>query len=161
MKGGFSVPIILVVILLFVLAPVGYYYLVNSQNPDSVKGMSTSSSDGNGFVFYITSNGGTWDLSEYLCKDMTEWVRGLTSGELFGQISGGTTTDHEVYISYSDNWKNYEYMKVYITPGWGTSNREYFVSQTVGEIQTLQSDGNEKVLIIPLNRDESNRVVEV
>ena len=162
MQKGFSVPIIVIVILLFVLAPVGFYYLVHSQNQDSVKGVSTSAFGGNGFVFYVNSTGGTWDLAEYLCKDMTECVESATSGELYGQISGGETQDHEIYVKASDDWSGYKFMKIVMTSGWGTTPRNYNIDATVGEVRVMEaSDNPVQVLLVPLTGAEQSSVIEI
>jgi hypothetical protein len=106
----------MIVILLFVLAPVGYYYYTSHSNL-GVKGASDSRL-GNGLLINVSSKG-TWDLYEYLCDSKTNCPN------FYGKVSGGQTVDHEVFIEYAEAWKDYEYLKLYVEPGWGSVDSSF------------------------------------
>ena len=74
MQKGYSVPIVIIEIVFFLLLPLTFWTLRNnfsfSSIPQNVKGVSIEGG-GNlrpGFSVTISSKNGNWDFVEYLCK---------------------------------------------------------------------------------------------
>lgn len=152
MRSGFSVPIILIVILLFVLTPLGYYYFVIKSDNTNIKGTSDYRGS-TGVLVFVNSQNSTWDMFEYLCKSMSECTTSLDSGTFFAKVSGNVTEDHEVFVEYSDKWSEYSYLKIYVQSGWGSINRAY--TPTAQNLASVDGD----VMYIPLQQGEKNNLI--
>lgn len=153
MNKGFSLPIVIIVAL-FISLPVIYFLSISKPQQQTVKGVSSVKNSG--FSIQIKSTNGTWDLLEFLCNDMDECTQSLTSGKRVETISGGITDSYEVFLEPSSDWDNYEFIKIYAKPGWGSSARTFSVVDkgvVPGTIvQTFTEDDVEQpFIIIPLD----------
>lgn len=162
-QKGFSAPILIIFVLLLLIIPV-YYFMGNSklQNKNQTPDIKGTSSDGTlfttpGFSVSVVSNSETWDLIEFLCKDLQSCTTSLNSGNRLGTVSGGQTDLHEVVVSYTKDWSDYEYIKFYVRPG--TFNQDIstnFKVLSLGDIPNSQvstiSDGitEYEVIIAPV-----------
>src|SRR3990167_475101 len=126
MQKGLSMPLVLIIVLLLAL-PVGYFIYAKNTQSDNVKGTSVEAARKPGFGVEIISVGGTWDLVEYLCTSMDECTKSALSGKRWGSVSGGTTQSHEVVVQANSEWKNYEYIKYLVRPGWSSVDRTFKV----------------------------------
>ncbi len=153
MQKGYSVPIVIIAIVLFLLLPLSLFVYKNNFNlsstPKSVKGASVEG-DGfsrPGFSVTISSKNGNWDLVEYLCKSIDECNQSLYSGVRWGVTSGGATENHEVVIENGE-WEKYSYIKYFVRPAWSSTQRNFKVvslgSYPDSKIYIL-SDGSENV----------------
>ena len=154
MQKGYSVPIVIIAIVLFLLLPLTFWTLRNnfsfSSIPQNVKGVSIEGG-GNlrpGFSVTISSKNGNWDFVEYLCKSLSECGQSLYSGVRWGVTSGGATENHEVVVENSDEWGKYSYVKYFVRPAWSSTQRNFRVislgSYPDSKVYTL-SDGSENV----------------
>lgn len=158
---GYSVPIVIVIALLLLVIPAYFFIETNNFNSSSSENIRGAQTVGDayakpGFSVSITAQAATWDLVEYMCKSLDECISSVTAGSRLGTVSGGTTDLHEVIISYSDEWKDYEYIKFYVRSGWYTEGGMFKVID-LGEvpgsdIYTL-SDGtnNYEAVIAPIS----------
>ncbi|KKS16347.1 MAG: hypothetical protein UU77_C0054G0006 [candidate division WWE3 bacterium GW2011_GWC1_41_7] len=119
-------PLILIIVVL-VAFPVGYYFYTQNINSDNVKGMSADVTRKPGFGVEIVSLGGTWDLVEFLCTTLEECTKSAVSGKRSGSVSGGTTQSHEVVVQAKPEWKEYQYIKYLVRPGWSSVDRTFKV----------------------------------
>jgi hypothetical protein len=155
-QDGFTLPIVLIFVLAFLAAPLVFWY-TNSRSvtQPSVQGaQSTNSKEGT--HIQVTSQNGAWDLVEYLCKTKDECTESLTSGKKWEAISGGVTSGSSIKINYSELWKDYQYLKVFVKPGWGTATKSYAVKNEFGATDAqVHSFGNDQALILPVSVVES------
>lgn len=142
MKKALVFPVILIVIFLFIALPLIFWFVSNrySNNP-SVKGLSVREK-GNGFLIVINSKYGSWELNEYLCETFEECKSSLTSGTLWGTVGGGTGDGggdgHEIVVEKSDGWKAYKYLKVFVKPSWGASERTFSAGSVSGSLGVVK-----------------------
>ncbi|HXK52674.1 hypothetical protein H6802_01300 [Candidatus Nomurabacteria bacterium] len=161
-QKGYSVPLILIFVFSLVSIPV-YYFFINQQAAETVKGANTKATTEPGFGVQISSKSGTWDLVEYLCKDYDSCVSNLTAGTRMGLVSGGVSDLHEVVVSAQDDWSNYSYIKFYVRPSWHSDPINYRVV-SLGSIPFSKaveiSDGtrNVEVVVAPLENISSTYI---
>jgi len=110
-------PLILIIVVL-VAFPVGYYFYTQNINSDNVKGMSADVTRKPGFGVEIVSLGGT---------TLEECTKSAVSGKRSGSVSGGTTQSHEVVVQAKPEWKEYQYIKYLVRPGWSSVDRTFKV----------------------------------
>lgn len=159
-QSGYAAPLVLIIVLLAIAVPVYFFAFSDSvSDSDNVRGASsTGVATGAGFSVLVTSDSETWDLVEYLCKDLDSCISSLYSGERWGSVSGGKTDLHEVAVSYSNKWKGNEYIKYFVRSGWdvqkGNTGFEVVDAGDVpgSDVYSL-SDGtsNYDVIIIPVS----------
>lgn len=127
MKKTSPLPLIIIV-MVFLIIPATFWFLFYSKNSsEDVKGVKTDSS---GVMMKVSSKNGSWDMSKYLCKDKTECLESLQSGKFLEKTSGGGVEDQYVSLRYSNDWNSYEFLKIFIEPGWGSMNRDFKASLT-------------------------------
>ena len=154
MQKGYSVPIVIIAIVLFLLLPLSFFVYKNnfsfSSTSKNVKGASVEG-DGfsrPGFSVSISSKNGNWDFVEYLCNSLNECNQSLYSGVRWGVTSGGATENHEIVVENTDEWGKYAYVKYFVRPAWPTTQRSFKVvnlgTYPDSKVYTL-SDGNEDV----------------
>jgi hypothetical protein len=124
MKKASVLPIVIIVAT-FLIIPVFFWIINFGNSKGNIQGIETGSS---GLSIKIISKDGAWDLSKYLCKDKNECIESLTSGKSLDKTSGGGVYDQEVGIKYSSDWDQYQYIKVFVEPGWGSADRNFMVS---------------------------------
>jgi hypothetical protein len=148
-KNGFAVPVVLIFVAIFLLMPLVFWW-VSSRNSrkEDVKGAETSATSQKGTYIQVTSQSGTWDLLEYLCKTKDECVSGLEAGKKWEGVSGGNTEGHTVNISYSDLWEGYNYLKVFVRPGWSSQQRAFnLVKNETSGFEVTQVENTPAVLV--------------
>src|SRR4030065_1332842 len=126
MKKGFSLVIIISVLSIFGAALLGYigYMSESSGSQDEVKGISSQNKNNSGFSI-ILSSPSTWDFYEYVCKDLDECKKSLLSGKKYASISGGSVFDHELVVTYTDQWRDYQYLKIFMKPSLGDPTENF------------------------------------
>lgn len=139
MRRGFTAPILLLLVGLFLVFSTLFWIVSNNvsvtETDPSVKGTSTKSETYSkpGLSVFVTSSGGTWELVELLCKDYDSCVSSLDYGKRFGTSGGGTATSQEVFIQYDPQWADYQYLKLYVRPSFG-SKSIYYKPQSLGDV---------------------------
>lgn len=131
MQKGYSVPIVIIAIVLFLLLPISYFAYKNNfrffSTSQNVKG-SFIEGDGfsrPGFSVTLSSKNGNWDFVEYLCNSLSECEQSLYSGVRWGVTSGGTTENHEVVVENADEFGKYAYIKYFVRPAWSSTQRNF------------------------------------
>jgi hypothetical protein len=125
MRRGSMWPLLLIVAL-FLIIPLGYWYLSSRSSMKNVKGAKISEIE-NGVYVVVNSNAGTWDLNSYLCKSKPECLESLTFGVKLETKSGGRSLGYEVNLVYEDQWSDYSFLKIFVKPGWGVQSRAFRV----------------------------------
>ena len=123
---GFSVPIVIIFVAIFLAVPVVYLlFSKNSSNNVNVKGASAQIEvSKSGLGIYVSSQG-TWDLFEYLCKDLDECANDLMTGNRWGTVSGGAVKDFRVSVPTDSDWGSSKYLKIFVREGWGSMQRSF------------------------------------
>lgn len=153
---GFTLPVVLIFVLAFLAAPLVFWLSSskNSTQPDVQGAQATSSKEGT--YIQVTSEKGSWDLLEYLCKTKEECTSSLTSGKKWEAISGGVTEGSSIKINYSDLWRDYKYLKVFVKSGWGASAHTFMLKNEFGVAEAETTIfGNDQALILPITVVES------
>jgi hypothetical protein len=167
-RRGFAHQAVLI-LFLFASVPVMMWFYLSSKNANanpSVKGISSKESrDSSGFLISILSEGGSWDLYQYLCKTNDECTKNLEGGLRWETISGGVTSGHEIYTEEMPEWDSYRYIKLFAKPSWGSSYRK-FTFQVVGEASSSMhwfKNGSEYIdtVLIPLEDIKEGLLREV
>ncbi len=109
---GFSAH--LVIFAVVAIVGFGLYYFTHDSDSNDVKGISDLSQKSSGVTIYITSKNTSWDLFQYLCKDMEECTKSADSGKRISKTSGDVVDLKNIYISPDANWNNYSYLKLYV-----------------------------------------------
>jgi hypothetical protein len=135
MKKGSLIPLIFIVGL-FLIVPAAF----------CVKGV----------LVRVDSNYGNWDMVQYLCKDKETCATSLISGKGLDTTSGGQVKNRDVAIEYTLDWKDFQYLKIYVRSGWGSQVREFNVSR-IGSVpgmtvEKMTYGGSEyNVVFVPLD----------
>ena len=125
MRKKISFPLI-AIILLFLVIPIAFWFFSTKRVSDDVKGVET---DFSGLVVKVVSKNGSWDMFKYLCENRDQCAESLNSGKFLDKTSGGGgENDQFVTIKYSPDWKSYEFIKIYVESGWGSTDRVFKVS---------------------------------
>lgn len=146
-------PMILIFIV-FMFVPVAFWVVSsNKENSDDIKGATTGIS---GAVVKIISKNGSWDMYKYLCKDSMECLESVSSGKMVEKTSGGGVEDQLVNLGYSSDWSDYEFLKIYVEPGWGSIERIFSASKSYGFdnilVKNIDNNGNNyQVVLMPIN----------
>lgn len=158
---GFSIPIVIMIVLFLLIVPVYFFVHTNNFNSSSSANIKGAQTVGDayakpGFSVSVTAQASTWDLVEYMCKSLDECLTSVTAGSRLGTVSGGTTDLHEVVVSYSDEWKDYEYIKFYVRSGWYTNGSMFKVVELGNvpgsDIYTLSDGTNSyETVIAPIS----------
>jgi len=153
MKKSNLIPLVLVVST-FLILPIAFFFL-NTKNGGNVQGAKTQANK-KGIILKISSGNGTWDMMKYFCKTKDECLTSLFSGKIIDTTSGGIVEDSNVTVDYSSDWTNYEFIKVFVKPGWGSSTRTFKVT-SAGVIPNVTIEKvtyggiNYNVILVPLN----------
>lgn len=130
-----------------------------SHKDQNANVMGISSSDNSvekkGVSVQVKSTSGTWDMYQYLCKTKDECLSDLFSGYSSGSVSGGASDNVNIYIEALNNWKDYEYLKIFVRPGWGSDSSSFNVTNSSSELQAIRNTINYKgashnIVLIPL-----------
>lgn len=166
MSKGFSLPILILVLVALIVIPSSIWYYKSRES--SVMGAFAKKETimENGFSVYVESAEGTWDLLEYLCKDKEECTKSLDSGTQWGSVSGAQTDYHEVLVDYANDMDAYGYIKLFVRPSWHQSSRIFEIedgnSFTDGEFHELSNNGKKiQVLLIPTEKIKNGFVKTV
>jgi len=149
MRRGSTLPLVMVLVL-FLMVPLGFWFFYSRNSQDNVKGANVSGIT-NGMYVTVSSTGGTWDLVRYLCKGRSECVGSLSSGLQLETISGGNAQKYQVAFSYESGWDQYAFLKIYLKPGWGSHERTFDINN-IGTIPgtTVEVLDKQQVVLIPL-----------
>ncbi len=144
-------PMILIFVVFMVIPVVFWVVSSDKKNSEDVKGAKTGSS---GAVVKITSKNGSWDMYKYLCKNSSECLESISSGKMVEKTSGGGVEDQFVSLGYSSDWSDYEFLKIYVEPGWGSVERTFSASKSDGlddvVVKNIDNNGNNyQVVLIP------------
>jgi len=123
MKKSNLIPLVLV-ISTFLILPIAFFFLNSKNLNGNVQGLKTQANK-KGILLKITSNYGTWDMTKYFCKTKDDCLTSLFSGKIIDTTSGGVVENSFVTVEYSPEWNNYEFIKVFVKQGWGTSTRTF------------------------------------
>lgn len=163
---GFSVPIVVIFVAIFLAVPLVYLFLSkNSSNNVDVKGASAQVEvTKTGLGIFITS-GGTWDLFEYLCKDLDECSKDLMSGNRWGTVSGGAVQDFRVSVPSDSDWGSSKYLKIFVREGWGSMQRSFDLKlinseEGISEKPFTYSGSEYKVILIELEKIK-NKAIDI
>lgn len=126
MKKTSFLPLIIIVAT-FLVIPVVYWLVTFDKSSDNVQGVKTGIY---GISINVISKNGAWDMSKYLCKDKEECLESLTSGKLLEKTSGGGVNDQSVTLRHSSDWESYEFLKIFVLPGWGSMDRNFEINPT-------------------------------
>lgn len=126
MKKTSLLPLV-IVIATFLIIPIAFWFLTSKNTDGNIQGAKTKSGSA-GVVIDIKSSQGTWDLNEYLCKNIDECLESLFSGKPLETISGGVVGDKFITIKYVSEWDSYEFLKIFVKPGWGSTIRKFNAS---------------------------------
>jgi hypothetical protein len=129
MQKGFARPLLLVILLLIIALPLTYKAvskIIVSTKSEEVKG-TTTVNEKPGFSVKVISSKGTWELIQYACTTQEECTSGITSGKRLESIGGGTTASQDIFIPAVPEWKDYKYIKYFVKPGWGSTQRNFKV----------------------------------
>lgn len=154
MKKGSLIPLVFIVSL-FLIVPAAFWVLTSRVPNENVRGISIKS-NAKGVLVRIDSNYGNWDMVKYLCKDKEACEVSLISGKGLDTTSGGQVKNRDVAVEYTSEWKDYQYLKIYVRPGWGSQVREFNVSK-IGSvpgmtIEKMTYGGSDySVVFIPLD----------
>ena len=125
MPKGFSATVLAIIVTCVLSVSLVGWVIYSSTTP-KVKGISSSVEViRSGFSVSVASKGGTWDLYVLLCENKEQCVESLDSGVRWITKGGGETSNIEVFVEAKDSWKNYELIKVFLKPGWGSSDRAF------------------------------------
>lgn len=146
MKKGSLLPVVLIVIL-FIVLPLSFWYFSNSSDKN-IRGARTL--DLVGVVVEVNSSG-TWSLSGYLCNTLEGCLSSLDSGERIKTSGGGKGEGKEVKIEYTKVWDEYNFLKVFIKPGWGSDSEGYRIEEFGGTTGSSMYDiDGVSVAIVPV-----------
>jgi hypothetical protein len=157
MRKGFSA-LFLIVMVFFLAAPLVFYFTV-SKGDSQIKGAS-SSEPSIGFSVNVNSSQGTWDLYEYGCSDIDECRESLFSGKKLTIISGGEVNSHKIDFTGKNASQDVKYIKLFIKPGWGATQRDFTVTSGSFSGMTLKEFDDDgvtvKALLIPVTAFEAD-----
>jgi hypothetical protein len=129
---------LIIIISAFIIIPVVFWVFTFRNNADNVRGTTVASS---GVLVKIISEKGSWDMSKYLCEDISTCLESLTSGKSLEKTSGGWGAGQTLVIRPTSDWSQYEYIKIFVKSGWGSSER--FFSASLSE-DTIKGGSIEK-----------------
>lgn len=154
MKKSSLIPLVFI-ISLFLIVPATFWVLTSKTSNENVQGVSIKS-DTKGVLVRVDSNYGNWDMAKYLCKDKETCEVSLISGKGLDTTSGGQVKNGDVAVEYTADWKDYQYLKIYVRSGWGSQVRDFSVSK-IGSvpgmtIEKMTYGGSDySVVFIPLD----------
>lgn len=142
---------LIIIISAFIIIPVVFWVFTFGDEPEDVRGVTT---EGTGVLINILSKNGAWDMPKFLCEDISTCRESLTSGKPLEKTSGGGIEEQSIIIRSSKDWDSYEYLKVYVKPGWGTVERFFSTSMTDAVkgavVESFDYDGNNyEAVIVP------------
>ncbi len=145
---GFAVPLLLIVVVL--LGGFAFYFF-STNSRENVKGVSTSIAEQSvpGVTVSVIASSPAWDLVEYVCASAEECLASLGSGKRLSTVSGGATELREIKVSYSDDWKGFSYLKLYVRPSGLGANRSFHVVAAGDVPGTVVKDD---MVLIPLDQ---------
>lgn len=167
MRRAFSLPIVIVLVTLIATPLLAFAFFARSTQNPTVKGVSTKNLGAQkGITLQISSISGTWDLYEYLCTSKESCLSSLDAGNRLQTLSGGASEDHEIVIDYSDEMKNYAFLKVYVKSSWGSQGRRFSLQDSgliaPADYATLKlADTTVDVVLIPVKElsSENSKVI--
>jgi len=142
---------LIIIVSAFIIIPVVFWVFTFREEPNDVRGVTTG---GNGVLINIVSKNGAWDMSKFLCEDISTCRESLTSVKPLEKTSGGGIEEQSIIIRSSKDWDSYEYLKIYVKSGWGSVERFFSISLTDGVkeavIESFDYDGNTyEAVIVP------------
>ncbi len=163
MKKTSLLPLVIIVAT-FLIIPIAFWFYSSKDSEGNIQGAKTKS-DTPGIIVKIKSNNGTWDLNKYLCVNKEECLESLISGRSLETTSGGIVEGKYITIKYTSDWDSYEYLKVFVKPGWGSTIRKFnasLVSSVSGVyIESFTYGGLDyDVVLVPIKSIE-NTLLEV
>lgn len=167
MSKGIKLPLVLIFLALFLSIPVLFFYYIKDKNVDTtnVKGVQSEIPSKSGITVRVSSNGGTWDLHQFLCDDKEACLKTLNIGKPWGIVSGGVTKNYEFNIAANQKWEsNFKYIKLFVRSSWGSMSRDFnptVLNQSdLTETFTITSDGvSYKVILVPLEKINENSAI--
>ena len=154
MKKSSLIPLVFIVSL-FLIIPAAFWVLTSNPSNENVQGVSVKSNV-KGILVRVDSNYGNWDMVKYLCTDKDTCETSLISGKGLDTTSGGQIANRDIAVEYTSDWKDYQYLKIYVRSGWGSQVREFNVSK-IGSVPGMTIEkmiygGSEyNVVFIPLD----------
>jgi hypothetical protein len=149
-SAGYTMPVVALFVLAFLVAPLGFWIAGSHDLAQrQVQGAVSVHLD-EGVYVKIISGKGSWDLFQYLCKTQDECTQSLSSGRKWESLSGGITEGSSKRLNYSDTLNGYQFIKVFVKSGWGSSDKNMFrvdVTSLSPEVEMVQIDGADAVLI--------------
>ena len=169
MFKGLKLPLVIIFIALFLAIPVlFYFYTVKKGDKNgNVQGIYSEVPSKPGVTLRVSSNGGAWDLHQFLCDDRDACLKSLTVGKPWGIVSGGLTQNYEFNIAPNQNWgSQFKYIKIFVRSSWGSMSRDFVVTplHDGGDVELIDllSDGVDyTVVLIPLDSITSSSTVLV
>ncbi|MFC1722180.1 hypothetical protein ACFL0C_00875 [Patescibacteria group bacterium] len=153
MQKGISAPLILVSVSTLIIGIFLYSEFSVRTKEKNVMGLSSEKKT-MGFSVLLSSRG-PWDFHEYLCTDVDTCERSLTSGKRHSTLSGVAVDDNELVVMYDADWDEYEYIKVYASPVWGSNQPDFTLEKLSQDPSAVikilkESSINTEVLILPI-----------
>lgn len=126
MKRGLSATALAITTSIVLIASLISFVIYRNTFTPKVKGTSSLGEVIKpGFSVDVVSQKGTWELYVFLCEDKDGCTESLDSGVRWLTRGGGQTEDSEVFVEARDSWKKYEYIKLFVKPGWGSEDRNF------------------------------------
>jgi len=158
MSEGLKLPLVLIFIVSFLSIPFIFYVYTNKNTSETgnVQGSTSEIPTELGVTLRVNSQGGAWDLHQFLCDEKEACLKSLTIGKPWGIVSGGVTQNYEFNIAPDQNWgTDFKYLKIFVRSSWGSMSRDFVPSLLHGEnlveSTTITSDGvTYDVVLIPL-----------
>lgn len=161
MLKGFTLPILILIVAILASLPFAFlYFTTEKADSNDVAVMGTSTEGTEIAKIEVQSNAPIWELNKYLCKTLEECEESLESGKKLG-VFNGTKETSEVRIVSTDDWNNYEYVKILVRQPLtlGASN-VFTVSPASGStVNTLTIDENDVAIINISEASENSQVV--
>ena len=138
MKKAFTLPVVIVFIILFISVPLVFLFSITRQK-NNVKGaQATPPEIENGFLVYVSSKSAMWDLNEYLCATQAECAGNLMSGKKWGVVSSGASQRHEVVVQATKEWDQYNYMKLFVKSPYGGGESQFSATLSTQGLGTVE-----------------------
>jgi hypothetical protein len=162
MRKNPPIPLVIIVSA-FVVIPVVFWIFTFGEESEDVRGSRTGDS---GILINIISKNGAWDMSKYLCEDITICFESLTSGKSLEKTSGGGIEDQSIIVRPSKDWDSYNYVKIFVKSGWGSSERFFTVSSqgdvSQDVVKKFEHGGNTyEAVVVPIDMMKSELVDSV
>ncbi len=153
MKKTSLLPLVIIVAT-FLIIPIAFWFLTSKNSDGNIQGAKTKG-DSAGVIVNIKSSQGTWDLNKYLCKSEKECLESLVAGKSLETISGGVVENKLITIKYASDWDSYEFLKIFVKPGWGSTLRKFDASLVNGVSEVymesfVYGESDYDVVLVPI-----------